>query len=793
MTQADLFGKAENDAAEVLEKKPKKKAPELGCSTCPLSHKKKVLPSGDLGACKLVIVTHEPTRDEEAEGGYLTFGPAAERLWKELRAIGLSVADCYITAPVKCRADGDAKPDAKAKRNCLVQFQEEWAAIKGKTILALGAEASRFLTAKAGEKTWGTIFSDDRGNSILPVIHPSALLYSENEGRLVSWRRQLKLLLPIIAKGTVKPRVEFTLINTPSGLEDMKNYLLGSEAIAIDIETNGTEAWRPLAKILTIALSDGERTFVVDWESLGDVATEPLREILECPSIGKIAQNAKFEAVWLRRQKGIMIYPWVGDPSLARFLLDEGAGTSTALKQMVWRYFPEYGGYEEGIDMANIAALNRDRLFLYNATDALLTMRLHNILSQELEVEGMAYVMDTVVLPAINPLSEMEAIGLKLDLPALEAERKKLETEMDSALAQVLAFDTVKKVEGFRITAPGDLRKLFYEVLGKTPKEKTPKGQDALTADDLERFDREGLPEAQAILSYKRSQKIISTYITNYINGSDQDGFLFPSYYMNVARSGRLSSGNPNIQNVPPDIRRVFISRFEDQGLLLQADFKQIEVRVIAVESDDKRLLDIFREGKDPYLAVASQILGIPEDKVARDQRQAAKVVVLGMLYGMSPKTLAERERMPVEKATFFYNGFFNTFNGVKRWQAAQKRKADAGEKIVSKLGRRRDISMFFEDERVRRAYNFPIQSAASDLNLFSIGLVWELMRKENLKSVLIATVHDSLLVDAYAPELPVIRDIIGRVVEFIPQVFPWVTCPMTIDISEGANWKEAK
>ena len=785
MTQRDLFeeGKA---------REPERKS-EKGCVTCPFAESGKLLPEGDFKSAKLVVVLDTPTLEEVRSGKRLFDGPAAERFWRELGALGIRREDCYITSLLKCAA-GD---ETKARKNCLVQFAGEWAGLAGKVVLAVGAGPARFMTGKTGEKQWGQIVSGEFGATVLPVKSPSVVLFAESEWTERAWRRSLAILPTMVGRegGEKVPAIPFALVASPGDLREMVDYFLERSPhpnFAIDLETTGTDAWKPMAKILTLAVSDGEKTFVADLDSLGPVVDFDLKRLLEDPRKGKIAQNAKFEAVWLRRQKNIFVKPWEFDPAMARYLLDEGVGTSVRLKQLVWRYFPEYGGYESGIDMEKISELPKDQLCLYNATDAFLTYKLADVLREEIVREGMDGVMREILIPAIYPLAEMESQGLAVSRPALLKKKEESEAKMAGLLERINSFESVRKVEGFRITAPNDLKKLFYEVLGKTARSTTPKGQDGLTKEDLERWAEDGVAEAAAISEYKKEFKTLSTYIESYLERA-QDGFLFPSYNMIVAKGGRLTSGDPNIQNVPSEMRSVFVSRFGEQGFLLQADFKQIEMRVMAIYAEDARLLQIFRDGLDPHTATAAQVLGVPLADVTREQRSAAKAVNFGLLYGMSVRTLAEREKMPIERAMKFYNGFFKQFKGVARWQERQKERANAGVKIESVLGRRRDVSMYSGDERVRRAYNFPIQSTASDINLFTLGMIWEAMRAENMKSLLIATVHDSILFDVFLPEHQRLVEIIRGVVLMLPGIFPWLLCPMEMDVSVGATWKEAK
>jgi hypothetical protein len=253
---------------------------------------------------------------------------------------------------------------------------------------------------------------------------------------------------------------------------------------------------------------------------------------------------------------------------------------------------------------------------------------------------------------------------------------------------------------------------------------RTRTGQESLTQVELHTWANEGNTEAKQILEYRQAYKLLRTYLMNYLEMSTNEGFLHPSYNMVVAKGGRLTSSTPNIQNVPNEVREAFISRFE-KGVLLQMDFKQIEMRVMAIEANDKNLIEIFARGGDPHRMIAAEILGVPPEQVSDEERRSAKAVNFGLLYGMLPKTLADREKMPLQRAERFYRGFFKRYAGVKKWQERQKARVLCGEEIKSLFGRIRDLSVFPPEEKVNRAYNFPIQCLPPETKVLTADLKW--------------------------------------------------------------------
>lgn len=775
-----------------------------GCIGCPLQGHTVVFPSGKMKDCKLVIVGQAPGATEIEEGKPFV-GRAGKKLWDELNALGISRKQCYVTNIAKCRppknAKGSEAPDAATVRHCSKQFEKEWARLKKArihhTVLILGDIASKKLLKRALSSVNGRII-DDLGdnNAYLPVWHPSYIIRGHvNDNNSIVWRRKLSLLTSLLNKPKAKPFMDYVLVaDVPHLRKVVDGFLSSKDALSVDIETSTKLPSAPGAEIICMALYNGNGpTHVLDFTKLGTgkVVARLLKELLES-KVPKIAQNAKFEYVWLRYHFGVHLNNIWFDPAMARYLLDKGAGTSVALKQMVWRYFPEWGGYESGVDYENMAGLPSEVIHPYCATDAYLTRKLAFVLKKELEEEGFDFVFREVLLPAIYAVGEMEAVGLKLDTELIGRRITELQESIAQTEQELLGRKAVKKVEDFKITSTHKLRELFFKVLRKPVMHRTATGQEALTQVELNTWGAGGNEEARLILSYRQSYKLLRTYFMNYLEMSTGEGFLHPSYNMVVAKGGRLTSSSPNIQNVPPEVREVFVSRFSN-GVLLQMDFKQIEMRVMAIEANDKGLIKIFKQGGDPHKMVASEILGIPIDEITPEQRKGAKATGFGLIYGMVAKTLAEREGIPLREAERFYNGFFRRFKGVKRWQDAQRRKVLRGEEIRSLFGRVRDLSVYPDEEKVNRAYNFPIQSCASDINLYFLSLVWHLMRQSRLLSVLIATVHDSLLIDCHPDEVQTVKNILEVTIEALPEHFEWMTVPMDIDVATGPNWKEAK
>lgn len=801
MNQFALFSESETPAGVENKtpksvKKPKVDKPK-GCDSCPFKGRTVVKGSGDIKTARLVVALGMPGPDESRTQIPLS-NTSGRVLWSELGKFGLNKNNCYVTYICKCRGDrnkentADVIPNSKIRLCCHDQFADEWEQIKGKPILSVGAMASKALTGKAGKNIWGFISKSYTGDTVLSVRSPSYMM-SINANYRPIWLKHLSLVTSILEKKEV-PDINWLKVSTPTEFERMVEYFLNVSPepdFAFDLETTGLYPWAKNSRILTMAVSDGYRTYGVDMDSLGNSIDAHLKILMESTK-GKIAHNFKFDVSWLWRKKGILTKSITFDPAIARYLLDEGTGSSVRLKQIVYRYFKEYGGYESDVEISDLEHADRDKVLLYNCTDAFLTFKIARILAVELRDAGMEFVFNSVILPSVYPLAEMETFGLKIDFPKLEQRRSETLARIAELKKEIWKLPQVKEIEDFSINSLPKMRALFYDKLKLKPKKILKKSKaPALTKEDLQEWADKGIKAAKLIAEIKKALKLVSTYYDNYKNLADEDGFLHPGYNMMLARGGRLTSVNPNIQNVPKDTREVFCSRFEN-GVLLNMDFKAIEMRVVAIIANDEALLDIFRTGKDPHFGTASQVLGIPIEQVTKKQRQLAKAVNFGLVYGMKPETLAMREKMPAQTAKEFYDGYFNKFSGVKRWQAEMRIKANNNEKIFTLFGRRRDISSFTGEDKIKRAYNTPVQGTAADINLYALGLIWELIRLKNLRTKFVATVHDSLVLDCPPDEVDEVKNILTTAVDSLPSMFPWMSIPMEIDIATASNWKDA-
>lgn len=269
--------------------------------------------------------------------------------------------------------------------------------------------------------------------------------------------------------------------------------------------------------------------------------------------------------------------------------------------------------------------------------------------------------------------------------------------------------------------------------------------------------------------------------------------------------TGRLSSENPNMQNIPrkvndPDSfewkygpKRMFVSRFGDQGIILQFDYSQLELRVAAIFSNDPALVQAYNEGKDVHRYVASKVFGVPEDKVTDDQRTQTKAVNFGLIYGKGAKSLAEDMKVSLEEAQEFLNKYFEEFKGVKQWLDKMKETVRKKKYVKTLTGRWRRLPGIDSNRRgvvneaLRMATNAPIQGTGSDITLISLIRINNELKKRKLKSCLCITVHDSIVLDVYVPEFPEVFHLVKEIMENPP--YDWVTVPIVAEAEIGRDY----
>ncbi len=612
------------------------------------------------------------------------------------------------------------------------------------------------------------------------------------------------LELPSLMKRVTMPetRVEgldYRLVTTLKGLEAVVRMLSDSDGFAVDLETTSLE---PVdAEIVGVALSwePEAACYIPIGEGRGRLdcgkALERLRPVLEDVAVPKFGQNLKYDlevlAVHGVKLAGIgfdtMIASYLLEPgrrqhNIAAIALEHLGRTVTSIEELIGKGSEQLSFAEVEIEAA------RD----YSCEDAEVAFALTRVLAPLIEENGLGDLMRKVELPLIPVLARMELAGVALDTAMLDRLAGEFGTEIDAVQRNVWDLAGLE----FNIDSPKQVSEVLFERLGLRKGRRTKTGYSTDNS-VLTRLQHEH-DVVSRILDYRQLMKLKSGYLDalpRLVNATT--GRVHTSFNQAVAATGRLSSSNPNLQNIPTrtelgrEIRKAFIAG--DGKLLVSADYSQIELRIMAHLSGDANLREAFEQGKDFHRATAALIFGKTEEAVSAPERDWAKTVNFGIMYGMSPFGLARQLGIGSDEASEFIDRYFEQYPGVRQY--TDRTIAEAAETgcVATLLGRRRQITGIESDNgRIRSmaertAVNTPIQGSAADLiKVAMIGLA-ERLERENLPAQMILQVHDELVLEVDVSAADDAEAAVREEMES-PEGFE-LSVPISVNVAQGRSW----
>jgi DNA polymerase-1 len=590
-------------------------------------------------------------------------------------------------------------------------------------------------------------------------------------------------------------------IKGKAAIQELVEYLLLQKEICFDTETTSLDAMNAELVGLSFSYVEGEAYYIpleADQNEAKEVL-ELLRPVFENESILKIGQNIKYDLLVLKNY-GIEVKGTLYDTLLAHYLIEpEGKHGMDWLAQQYLQYKPvsitELIG-KKGKGQGNMRDVDEDEVTAYASEDADITLRLKGKLDPILLSNGLKKLVEEVENPLIPVLTDMEFEGVRIDTGSLAELSVSLEQESKEIEKRVYELAGVR----FNLASPKQLGEVLFEKLKLDPKaKKTKTGQYATGEEILSKMADEH-EIAQAILEHRQMVKLKSTYVDalpTMINS--KTGRIHTTYNQFVAATGRLSSINPNLQNIPirtargREIRKAFVPR-DENFVLLSADYSQIELRLMAAFSQDESMLEAFRTGRDIHATTAAKIFKVPLDEVTTDMRRKAKTANFGIIYGISAFGLAQRLSIPRGEAKEIIDAYFTEFPAVKQYMDGAIEKARTQEYVETILGRRRylrDINsrnMTMRGFAERNAINAPLQGSAADLIKVAMIHVQAWMKSKNLKSKLILQVHDELVFDAHKDEVELLKkEIPGLMSNAIP-----LPVPIEVEVGVGTDWLQA-
>ena len=421
---------------------------------------------------------------------------------------------------------------------------------------------------------------------------------------------------------------------------------------------------------------------------------------------------------------------------------------------------------------------------------------LYEDLSEKLSSENLEKLYKDIELPLADVLFDMEAEGVRIDLETSKQFEKRYREEIARLTDEIYR----QAGEKFNINSPMQLGKILFEKLQLPAPKKSKKGTYSTSADILEKLAGE-YKIVRDVLDCRHFQKLLSTYIDGFKPLIDPaTGLVHTTYNQVLTTTGRLSSTNPNLQNIPVrdeegrELRKLFVARSSDR-ILIDADYSQIELRLLAHFSGCKELIEAYRENRDIHALTASQVFGVPLESVTPSQRRAAKAVNFGIIYGISEFGLASGLNISNKQAGEYIRKYFETYSDVKKYMDSNVAYAREHGYVTTLLGRKRVIPEIKSSNYnlrsfgERAAMNMPLQGSSADIIKIAMCNVFNRLKKEGLRSRLILQVHDELVIDAYESERETVTEILQTEMENAVQL----KVPLTVEVHSGRNWYEAK
>jgi DNA polymerase-1 len=599
--------------------------------------------------------------------------------------------------------------------------------------------------------------------------------------------------------------IDVQVVDTPAKLEALVAELSKAEVISFDTETTSTDEMQAELVGISLSVREGKGYYIPVGHKNGqnlpiEQVIFALREPMTNSGIGKVAHNAKYDYIVMARY-GLKVTPLTFDTMIAEFVIDPGS-RNLGLKGLAFvRLGEQMTEIEEligkGKNQVTMADVDVNAAAAYAAADAETTLRLIPILREELERVGGMKLMEEIEMPLITVLADMEMSGILLDLPFFASMSKELEARLNEIARQV--YQSVGKE--FNLNSTQQLSDVLFNRLRLEPPDrgkKTASGHYSTSASVLESLS--GKHEVvDWVLEHRELSKLKSTYLDALpLAVNPATGRVHTSYSQTGAVTGRLSSSNPNLQNIPirtSEGRRVRNGFIAGPGnVLLSVDYSQIELRIVAHMAEDGGMLTAFRQGQDIHATTAAAIYSVPLEAVTKEQRRHAKAINFGLIYGMSAFGLTRSTELTLAESQDFVDAYFKQFPGVKRYLDSIRKIAAEQGYVETLLGRRRYFPMLknptninLKNREEREAINAPIQGTAADIMKIAMLKIPVALQKAGLSGKMLLQVHDEIVLECPKSEL----NSTARVVKETMQAAYPLSIPLLTEARWGQSWGE--
>lgn len=598
---------------------------------------------------------------------------------------------------------------------------------------------------------------------------------------------------------TEKP--SYHLVTLPEERKALLSKLMEQTSVCFDTETTDIEAMH--ADLVGASFSFKEReayyvAFPKDFESAKQIIHEFV-PFFASETIEKIAHNLKYDMKVLMRYDVELKGP-LFDTMVAHYLIQpEAKQGMDFLAQYYLNYQPisiETLIGKKGKNQGNMGDLAPEEIVDYACEDADVTFQLKQLFAPQIEKEHLKHLFWDIEMPLVKVLAKMENEGVAIDVDHLKNYSKQLETEIVELEKQIRAEAGVD----FNVDSPKQLGEVLFEHMKISSKAKKTKTGQYATSEDVLQQHKNDHPIIGMILDYRQMRKLKSTYVDPLPTMLDRvDGRVHTSFMQTVTATGRLSSNNPNLQNIPirtergKEIRRAFITRGKDFQLL-SADYSQIELRVIAALSNDESMIKAFQDGVDIHRATAAKVFHVELDEVSKDQRSAAKAVNFGIIYGQSAFGLSQNLGISRTEAKQIIDSYFAQYSTIKTYMDEAVKNARENGYVETIMKRRRYLPDINSANAVvrgfaeRNAINAPIQGSAADIVKLAMVAVDNAMTAAGVQSKMILQVHDELVFDVHKDETELMKKLVKEAMEGAIQL----AVPMEVEMELADNWLDA-
>ncbi|MFN3556276.1 MAG: DNA polymerase I [Bacteroidales bacterium] len=594
---------------------------------------------------------------------------------------------------------------------------------------------------------------------------------------------------------------DFQSVEKEEDIAALIDLLSGSGTFCFDTETTGLDSTNTQLVGIAFCIKPSQAWYVpfpTDQDKAMALA-EKFKPLFENPQLEKTGQNLKFD-IGVLRNYNISVQGKLFDTMIAHYLLQpDMRHNMDLLAETYLNYRPlsiEALIGKKGKSQKSMRDVPLQTITAYACEDAHVTQQLREVFEPMLKENNLTSLFETMETPLIYVLSEMEKNGVKLDTQALEEYSEKLQHDITQIEQQIYELAGTH----FNIGSPKQLGEILFDRLKIVAKAKKTKTKQYSTSEDVLSKLTDKHEIVEKILDYRSLTKLKSTYVDVFPKLiSEKTARLHASFNQTVAATGRLSSNNPNLQNIPirteqgREIRKAFVPA-DSNHILLAADYSQIELRIIASLSKDEAMIDAFRQGHDIHAATAARVFGVSLREVDKEMRRKAKTVNFGIVYGISAFGLSERLNIPRAEAFEIIDNYFAQYPGIKRYMDETIEFARKHQYVETILGRRRYIADINSSNGAVRGYaernaiNSPIQGSAADMIKLAMIKIHQQMKQNKLQSRMILQVHDELVFDVVKPELETMKQIVAENMKNAMTL----DVELEVDMNTGSNWLEA-